>query len=183
MKTRRKFVALGSAGVFALATGACTADVKTQSNVDTSYGRKLDRLLVSVALEFSDPARRITMARPTYLQAGEVVDSLRAAFGGTGVTTDFVTDPAALAAATARFRPTQILSLGIADATRLGRDPLAFTISCQIVDTGTQKTIWRAAIAFAPEMTAGTPGLGLSKRAADNLANSLVGKLREDGLA
>lgn len=182
MMTRRKFAALGLAGILAPAAGGCTADVKTQSNVDRSYSRKLDRLLVSVTLEFSDPARRITMARPTYLQIGEVVDSLRTAFGGTGVTTDFITDPATLEAAAARFRPTQILAIGVVDAARMGRDPIAFTIGCQLVDADTRKTIWRAAIAFAPEVTAGTPGLGLSKKAADNLASNLVRKLREDGL-
>lgn len=180
---RRDILTLGSAGAFAVAMGACTADVKTQSNVDRSYGRKLDRLLVSLNLTFEYAPGVVRKNDVTYLKTDEVLDSLRAAFAGTSVTTEYVTDQSTLAAVAASFRPTQILSIRVTSFTTDMGSAAAFTLICEVRDAGTQKRIWLSTIAFQQSETAGTRLLrAASKKAADNFANNLVGKLREDGL-
>ena len=86
MIARRSFMALGAAGVLGMAVAACTTDVKTESNVDTAYGRKLDRLLVSVDLSYRHSSGLVMDKEATYLKIDEVVDSLRTAFAPTLLT-------------------------------------------------------------------------------------------------
>ncbi|WP_425067109.1 hypothetical protein [Reyranella sp.] len=183
MIVRRSFMALGAAGVVGMAAAACTTEVKTESNVDTAYGRKLDRLLVSVDLSYRHSSGLVMAKEATYLKIDEVIDSLRTAFSPTGVTTEFVTDQSTLPAATASFRPTQILNISVSSYSKDMGSPNAFTLTCEIRDAGTQKRIWLSTITFEASETAGTRLLrAASKKAADNFANNLVGRLRQDRL-
>lgn len=183
MIARRRVMALGAVGVLGVAVAACTADVKTESNVDTAYGRKLDRLLVSLDLEYRHSSGLVMTKDATYLKTDEVLDSLRAAFAATSVTTEFVTDLSALPAVTASFRPTQILNIRVASYTKDLGSAASFTLTCEVRDAGTQKRIWLSTITFEASQTAGTRLLrAASKKAADNFANNLVGRLRQDRL-
>ncbi len=183
MIARRNFMVLGAAGVLGAAVAGCTTDVKTVSNVDAAYGRKLDRLLVSVDLGYRHSSGLVVTNEATYLKMDEVVDSLRAAFAPTGVTTEFVTEDSALPAATASFRPTQILNIRVSSYTKDMGNPNAFTLTCEVRDAATQKRIWLSTITFEASQTAGTRLLrAASKKAADNFATNLVGRLRQDRL-
>lgn len=183
MIARRGLMALGAAGALGVAVAACTTDVKTESNVDTAYGRKLDRLLVSVDLGYRHSSGMVVTREATYLKIDEVVDSLRSAFAPTGVTTEFVTDESALPAATTSFRPTQILNIRVTAYTKDMGNPNAFTLQCEIRDAATKKRIWLSTVTFEESQTAGTRLLrAASKKAADNFANNLVGRLRQDRL-
>lgn len=162
---------------------ACTTDVKTVSNVDAAYGRKLDWLLVSVDLGYRHSSGLVVTNEETYLKMDEVVDSLRAAFASTGVTTEFVTEESAVPAATASFRPTQMLNIRVSSYTKDMGNPNAFTLKCEVRDAATQKRIWLSTITFEAPQTAGTRLLrAASKKAADNFADNLVGRLRQDRL-
>ncbi|TAJ97430.1 MAG: hypothetical protein EPO10_27515 [Reyranella sp.] len=183
MIARRGLMALGAAGVLGMAAAACTADVKTVSNVDAAYGRKLDRVLVTVDLGYRHSPGLVMTNEATYLKMGEVVDSLRAAFAPTGVTTEFVTEESAVPAATASFRPTQFLNIHVSSYSKDMGSPNAFTLKCEVRDAATQKRIWLSTITFEASQTAGTRLLrAASKKAADNFADNLVGRLRQDRL-
>lgn len=183
MIARRGLMALGAVGILGMAGTACTTDVKTVSNVDAAYGRKLDRLLVSVDLGYRHSSGLVVTDEATYLKMDEVIDSLRAAFASTGVTTEFVTQESAVPAATASFRPSQILNIGVSAYTKDMGSPNAFTLKCEIRDAATQKRIWLSTITFEASQTAGTRLLrAASKKAADNFASNLVGRLRQDRL-
>lgn len=162
---------------------ACTNDVKTVSNVDAAYGRKLDWLLVSVDLGYRHSSGLVVTNEATYLKMDEVVHSLRAAFASTGISTEFVTEESAVPAATASFRPTQMLSIRVSSYTKDMGNPNAFTLKCEVRDAATQKRIWLSTITFEASQTAGTRLLrAASKKAADNFADNLVGRLRQDRL-
>lgn len=162
-------------GLALAVVGACTTDVGVLSNVDKSYSRKLDRLLIVMSLSLQ--------GKETYLKPEEVSESLRDRFSAVGVTVETVSATGDIAATMASFRPTQVMRLTVTSLTTDRGSASAFTLSSEIVDVATQKRVWRASIKFEESVTAGTRLLrAASKKAADNLANSLTAKLRADGL-
>lgn len=160
----------------ALAVGGCTTEIGVQSNVDKSYGRKLDRVLIVTSMSIR--------GQETYLKQGEVNDSLKNRFQAAGITVDAVNSTGDIAGATASLRPTQVMILAVTSILTSGLGSVrSFELSSEITDVATKKRVWRAKIDFAESQTTGTRFLAAaSKEAADKLATLLIAKLRTDGL-
>ena len=93
------------AGLALAAIGGCTTEIGVQSNVDQSYGRKLDRVLIVTSMT--------VMGQETYLKQEEVNASMKAHFQAAGITVDVVNSTGSIAGATASLRPTQIMVLAV----------------------------------------------------------------------
>lgn len=164
------------AGLALAAAGGCTTEIGVKSNVDQSYGRKLNRVLIVTSMT--------VMGQETYLKQEEVNDSLRNRFQAAGITVDAVNSTGDIAGATASLRPTQIMLLAVTSILKSGLGSVrSFEMSSEITDVASKKRVWRAKIDFPESQTTGTRFLAAaSKEAADKLATLLIAKLRTDGL-
>ncbi len=163
------------AGLALTAVGGCAADVAVQSNVDKTYGRKLDRLLIVMSLSIK--------GHETYLNPDEVSASLKDRFSALGVTVETIVFTGGTAKVPAGFQPTQLMQLTVTSLTTRNGAASSFTLSSDITDVATRKRVWRAEMKFEEAPMAGTMLLRAgAKKAADNLANVLTAKLRADGL-
>jgi hypothetical protein len=166
----------------------CSAQVEIgESNKDSSYQKKIARVLVTTALRMPNLS---ATQNEGFVRASEIRQSLAAAWGPLGVSFEVVdlNSGQGTAAAVAQFAPQQILSLTL-EGVRLYKFVVdAYRVDASLLDVSTNRRIWRTIVRFRGMEDSGRirhSGLGGAishQNDADDLVQALTAKLKADGL-
>ncbi len=159
----------------------------TVANKDPSYGGKLSRVLVIMALrqEFLSASQNESLIRDF-----EIRQALADSWAPLGVEVQVVdvNDREATAQALAVFAPTQALTLALKHVSTRSFVVATYSIDASVFDVPTGKRVWRATIDFAEFMKGGhfrTGPLGTAithQAEANNLAKVLTEKFKAEAL-
>jgi len=165
----------------------CSAPVEVSgSNRDSSYQKKLTRVLVTTALRAPDLS---PTQNEGFVRAREIGQSL-AAWEPLGVAVEVVdlTSGQGAAEAEARLAPQQILALTLKGYRLYSYVVDAYAVDASLIDVSTRKRVWRSSVQFQGMAESGRirhSGLGGAishQNDADDLARALTAKLKADGL-
>jgi hypothetical protein len=176
-------------GTMVLASVAgCSAPVGiSQSNKDSSYQKKITRVLVTTALRAPDLS---PTQNEGFVKASEIRQSLAAAWGPLGVSFEVVDLNSGQGAvdAAARFAPQQVLALTLQGYRLYSFVVDAYTVDASLTDVSTNRRVWRTSVQFRGMEQSGRirhSGLGGAishQNDADDLVQALTAKLKADGL-
>ncbi|CAN5905494.1 hypothetical protein BH11PSE3_BH11PSE3_33470 [soil metagenome] len=175
-------------GMVLASVAGCSAAVGVgESNKDSSYQKKITRVLVTTALRAPDLSDR---QNEGFVRASEISQSLAAAWGPLGVTFEVVdlNSGQGTAEAIARFAPLQILSLTLKGYQLYKFVVDAYDVDVSLLDVPTNRRIYRTTLnilGFAQSGRMRHSGLGGAishQNDANDLVAVLTPKLKADGL-